>query len=112
LSKNRTKNIFLKKFQLQIIFQIFEFVRFSDNFQHFLIFRKFPKFSKLSPEDIHASHCECLTLSLPDSVSISPGCCLPRCLQQQASAGIDVWTPRQTLFDMPSLKCPVPAKNT
>jgi hypothetical protein len=47
-----------EKFHLQIFFKIFNFfyfARFSDNFQHYMIFRKIFKFFQRSHEEIHAS---------------------------------------------------------
>jgi hypothetical protein len=60
----------LKNFTLKF----FGFVRFSDNFQHFLIFRKFFNFFQRSHQEMHAvsmnaTCCLCWTQSLSHSVA-------------------------------------------
>jgi hypothetical protein len=72
------------------IFKEFCFCALFRQFLAFLIFRKFWKFSNLfqwSSQEMHASLGACHIIFLADSTSVSPSCCLPRCVDQPASAG-------------------------
>jgi hypothetical protein len=84
LSKKRTKPKKFEKFHIEIFFENFQKILVLCAFQKissiFGFFDNFEFFFKNLPKRMPAKVGECLSLSLPDSASISPGCCLPLCL--------------------------------